>query len=239
MFLSYMPVTKVSDLLIKVHFFRKRFGFLGIYTYRLHGIYIYHYAQLNLFQLGFFIYYKNLFSKYTRKFCKFTILTVIGVKGRKRYHRPKGGEKMNPNTHEQDKQHAFDSFCKKVVKNEMRDFYDEVNRQRKHEVSFSEMSTQELEQLYAMDKYFVTDEIFNVLGLDVVVNDNNIAEALRNLPEQKRDIILLSYFLEMSDREIGDKLNMLRATVQYQRATTLQKLKKIMEGNDYGQQEDK
>ena len=44
-----------------------------------------------------------------------------------------------------------------------------------------------------------------------------IAEALQSLPERKRDIILLSYFLELSDREIGDKLNMLRSTVQYQR----------------------
>ena len=79
------------------------------------------------------------------------------------------------------------------------------------------MSEKELAQLYTEDKYFVSEQIFNVLGLNVIVTDDVIAEALQSLPERKRDIILLSYFLELSDREIGDKLNMLRSTVQYQR----------------------
>ena len=34
---------------------------------------------------------------------------------------------------------------------------------------------------------------FNVLGLDVIVTDDVIVGALENLPEQKRDIILLFY----------------------------------------------
>ena len=88
-----------------------------------------------------------------------------------------------------------------------------------------------MEQLYKVDKYFVTEQIFNILGLDVIVTDDVIAGALDNLPEQKRDIILLSYFLELSDREIGDKLNMLRSTVQYQRTRTLQMIKTFMEGD--------
>ena len=98
------------------------------------------------------------------------------------------------------------------------------------------MSVKEIEQLFTEDKYFVTEQIFNVLGLDVIVADGVIAEALESLPERKRDIILLSYFLELSDREIGDKLNMLRSTVQYQRTSTLQK---VMEGDIYEQQEKK
>jgi DNA-directed RNA polymerase specialized sigma24 family protein len=59
------------------------------------------------------------------------------------------------------------------------------------------------------------------------------------LSERKRDIILLSYFFELSDREIGDKLNMLRNTVQYQRTSTLRQLNKFMEGDTYEQQEKK
>ena len=65
----------------------------------------------------------------------------------------------------------------------------------------------------------------------VIVTDDVIAGALQSLPEHKRDIILLSYFLELSDREIGDKLNMLRSTVQYQRTRTLQQIKTFMEGD--------
>ncbi|WP_442346039.1 sigma factor-like helix-turn-helix DNA-binding protein [Gemmiger formicilis] len=40
-------------------------------------------------------------------------------------------------------------------------------------------------------------------GFDVLVKNELLAEALNALPERKRDIILLSYFLDMSDAEIG------------------------------------
>jgi len=160
------------------------------------------------------------------------------AKGEQRIHHPKGGENVKPDSHEQSKQHAFDSFCKKILKHEARDYYDEMKRQNSRETTFSNLSIKEMEQLHKLDKYFVTEQIFNVLGLNVIVADDFIAEALESLPERKRDIILLSYFLELSDREIGDKLNMLRSTVQYQRARTLQQLKIFMEGDIY-EQEDK
>ena len=146
---------------------------------------------------------------------------------------------MKLNDHEQNKQHAFDSFCKKVLKHEAMDYYDELKRQRSRESTFSDLSTKEMAQLYTEDKYFTTEQIFNVLSQDVIVTDDVIAKALQNLPERKRDIILLSYFLERSDREIGDKLNMLRATVQYQRTRTLQQMKIFMEGDAYEKQDKK
>jgi len=136
---------------------------------------------------------------------------------------------VNPSNHELDKQRVFDSFCKKVLKHEARNYYGEMKRLRDKEVSLSELSEQELEQLSTTDKYFATEQIFNVLGRDVIVNDENIADALRSLPERKRDIILLSYFLELSDGEIGKQLNLIRSTVQYQRTSTLRELKKMME----------
>ncbi|CCQ94181.1 putative RNA polymerase sigma factor, sigma-70 family [[Clostridium] ultunense Esp] len=183
------------------------------------------------FQSGIFAFNLKLFKKVSQKFGSFTIPTVVVVKGEQGSHHPKGGENMKLNNHEQSKRHAFDSFCKKILKHEARDYYHELQRQRKKEKIFSDLSAKEMEQLYTVDKYFVTEQIFNVLGLDVIVTDDVIAEALENLPEQKRDIILLSYFLDLSDREIGDKLNMLRSTVQYQRTRTLQQIKTFMEGD--------
>jgi len=136
---------------------------------------------------------------------------------------------VKPKSHEQDKRHAFDSFCKKVLKNEARNVYLAIKRQRDKEVSFSELSARELEQLSVTDKYFATEQIFNVLGNDIIVCDETIAKALRSLPEQRRDIILLSYFLELSDGEIGEKLDLIRSTVQYQRTSTLRELRKLLE----------
>ena len=136
---------------------------------------------------------------------------------------------MKPTNREKSKRHAFDSFCKKVLKHEARNCYAEIKRLRDKEVSFSELSAGELEQLSATDKYFVTEQIFCVLGHDVIVNDESIAQALQSLPEQRRDIILLSYFLELSDGEIGEKLDLIRSTVQYQRTSTLRELRKLLE----------
>ena len=57
-----------------------------------------------------------------------------------------------------------------------------------------------------------------------------LAEALNALPERKRDIILLSYFLDMSDAEIGELLNVVRTTVFRHRKSALAKIKQYLEG---------
>lgn len=89
---------------------------------------------------------------------------------------------MKYNSHEQSKQHTFDSFCKKVLKHEARDYYNELKRQRDREVSFSDLSEKEMNHLFTEDKYFATEQIFNVLGLNVIVTDDVIAETLQSLP---------------------------------------------------------
>ena len=71
---------------------------------------------------------------------------------------------------------------------------------------------------------------FQVSGFDVLVKNELLAEALNALPEKKRDIVLLSYFLDMSDAEIGDLLNVVRTTVFRHRKTALAKIKQYMEG---------
>ena len=122
----------------------------------------------------------------------------------------------------------FDSFCKKVLKNEAVNFHLEMKRKQEREKTFSELSSQEARQLCINDNYFVTEQIFFVQGNEIVIRNYCIAKALRRLPEKKRDIIILSYFLELSDREIGERLNLIRTTVQYQRCATLELLKKIL-----------
>lgn len=126
--------------------------------------------------------------------------------------------------------HQFDSFCKKVLREEYRDYVRETQRRSNHEISFSELSPKELEQLYVMDEYPSDSQFFIVLGYDIAVKDDLLGKALAALPERKRDIILLSYFLDMTDEKIGETLNMVRATVQYQRTSSLKQLKKILEG---------
>jgi len=143
----------------------------------------------------------------------------------------KGGEYVET-SHAEHKRHTFDSFCKKVLKNEARNIYDEIKRQGEYEVSFSELSTQELNQLLVMDEYPSDFTHFRVLEYCITVKDPAIAGAIAALPDEKRDIILLSYWLDMTDGEIGAKLNMLCRTVQRRRTSSERELKNLMEGTE-------
>lgn len=104
---------------------------------------------------------------------------------------------MEPRSHEEHIRHTFDAFCKKVLRNEARDYLDELARRRSREISFSELPVEVMEQLSVCDDYFAEDRTFDVLGYIVQIASDELAEAITSLPAEKRNIILLSYFLEM------------------------------------------
>ena len=80
------------------------------------------------------------------------------------------------------------------------------------------------------DKYFQDTYLFEIMGFEVAVADELLAEALKALPQDRLEIILLSYFADMTDKEIAGHLNLIRRTVAHRRKNALRKLKKIMEG---------
>lgn len=50
-------------------------------------------------------------------------------------------------------QMKFASYCKKTIKGEAKHYWRELTRQKSKESLFSELTRQELEQLYSMDDY--------------------------------------------------------------------------------------
>jgi RNA polymerase sigma factor (sigma-70 family) len=131
--------------------------------------------------------------------------------------------------HKEHIQHTFDSYCKKVLKRKALDIHREARRRREREVVFSELSARELASLTVTDEYFIDEYIFSVLGESVGVTDADLAGALNELPADRREIVLMSYFFDMTDKDIAQKLNMARRTVAYQRTSSLRELKKILE----------
>lgn len=123
----------------------------------------------------------------------------------------------------------FDYICKLALKGEAVDYNRHMAYRRKHEVLLSEMSEKDLGKLFTMDEYDIERQCFQVLGYDIEVKDALIAEALQALSEKKRDVILLSYFMDMSDAEIARKMNLVRSTVHKHRVRSLELMKKIME----------
>ena len=93
--------------------------------------------------------------------------------------------------------HQFDRLCQMALKGEAVNYYKHMDYRRKHEVTFSELSEKELSKLFIMDEYGTEYHHFEVHGYDIEVKNTLIAEALKELTERKRNVILLSYTLKM------------------------------------------
>lgn len=130
--------------------------------------------------------------------------------------------------------HQFDSICRKVLRDESRNYKKQLARRAEKEINLSELSEAELGQLYAMDEYPSDSTYFDVLEYRVGVKDERLAEALAALPSKKRDVILLSYFLDMNDTEIAEKLKVVGATIHYRRTSSLKELKLRLEVKEDG-----
>ena len=126
-------------------------------------------------------------------------------------------------------QKLFDSYCKRILKNEAIDCFREIQKHRQREIFFSELNEKEWKQLYMEDEYDLDTCNFRVLGYDVEVKDALIAEALNLLSDKKREVVLLAYFLDMSDTEIANLLNLRQSTIHYHRTSSLKSLKEFLE----------
>ena len=131
-------------------------------------------------------------------------------------------------SYEQRIQNQFGGFCVKVLKNEARYIQREYARRREQEKSLDDLTANELEQTASKDHYFNDEHVFEVMGISVVVTGNLLADAIAQLPEEKRNVILLSYFLGMSDREISERMNVVRQTISKRRLVTLKELRKYL-----------
>ena len=132
--------------------------------------------------------------------------------------------------------HQFDSFCKKLLREEARDYAKHIAWLSEHEVSLSELSEEQIDRAYTLDEHPSDCALFNVHGFSIIVHNDRLAHALAGLPDEKRDILLLSYFLDMTDGEIADKLNTVRYTVQRRRVTSLKEMKRRLEVEEDGEQ---
>ena len=68
-----------------------------------------------------------------------------------------------------------------------------------------------------------------MLGHEIEVYDECLAKTLNKLPEKKRTVILMSFYLGMSDAEIGRTLNRVASSIRTRRVSALTMLKKLIE----------
>lgn len=121
--------------------------------------------------------------------------------------------------------HQFDSLCRKILREESRDYRKHIAWRARNEVCFSEMPESRLAEICCWDAYPAESTHFDVLGYRIEVSNEELAGALKMLSDKKRDVVLLSFFMEMSDREIAAMLNVVGSTIQRRRTSSLAELK--------------
>lgn len=139
---------------------------------------------------------------------------------------------MDINQPEQKLCAQFNSYIKKCLRNEVRNIQRANKRISDFEVLFSDLPEGYVEHLCAAPEQDLLLHTFQALHYPVSVENDRLSEALRRLPEQKRTIILLYYFLDMNDEEISQRLHLPQKNITKTRQRTLHSLKKNMEDSN-------
>ena len=181
-------------------------------------------VYLLLVQIGCFHIFKKFFNSATNHTLPYRYGAERGIHT---FHFiAKGGVILKPSDFQKTIQCQFDCKLKKVVKGIVRNYRKELARRQAKEVSFCELPEIVVEKLIVWDDYESEYTTFDVCGTEIRVLDEELAEALKQLPEQSRNIVLMFFFLDMSDSEIGEKLNINRSTSYRHRRNSLEEIKK-------------
>lgn len=128
---------------------------------------------------------------------------------------------MSPSSFEKAIRLQVDCLIRKVIDRTVKNYYRELGRRAKHEVPFCDVTEADLNHVAVTDEYFTGYTVFPVYGTEVRVFDEHLCEAIKALSERQRNIVLMSYFLEISDIEIGEIIGVSQCSVYQSRMKAL------------------
>ena len=129
-------------------------------------------------------------------------------------------------------EYAFNAFCKIVLRYEAINAWRDLKRKEAREISLDYLMSERFFEPSAMDSYFEKQDkptVFFVLGKEVIVDDERLATVLSKLPEQRREVLLLYYFVGYRDEAIGRLYGRCRSTINSRRNVALKQLRKEWE----------
>lgn len=124
--------------------------------------------------------------------------------------------------------YQFEVFCKKVIRGECCDYLRQVLRRAEQEVSFSDMPFDTLLRIGMSDDYPSSHYVFETQRHQISIADERLGEALSQIESAGRNLLLLAYFLDLNDREIGALLGIPRSTIQRRRQRFLDQMKQLL-----------
>ena len=139
---------------------------------------------------------------------------------------------MNTEQYREHIERTFNAFCKIVLYHAALGVYKKLRKKQQFEVSLDYLREFDFEPAYATDKYFVKYDVptaFTIRGKTVIVESEQLAAALLRLPEKRREMLFLRYYLGYSDEEIGKMCGISRSAAFRRRKMALRLLRKEMD----------
>ena len=136
-------------------------------------------------------------------------------------------------------EYAFRAFCKIVLRHEAINAWRDLKRKEAREISLDYLMSERYFEPSVMDIYFEKQDkptVFLVLEKEVIVDDERLATALSRLPELKREVLLLYYFVGYRDEAIGRLYRRCRSTINHRRNVALKQLQKEWERLEHEKQ---
>ncbi|EGO8087665.1 sigma-70 family RNA polymerase sigma factor [Enterococcus faecalis] len=132
-------------------------------------------------------------------------------------------------TKEEEIEWQFDSFCRTVLRNEANSIHRKNKQYTNKVISLSSLTSEDLAKFASYDNYILERTIIVLNDIEIVVDDLAIADAIEQLPEKNKMVILMSFFLDMSDSDISAEIGVARGTVYYYKSSALKLLRKFLE----------
>lgn len=121
----------------------------------------------------------------------------------------------------------FDSFCKSVSRNFVRNLNRTENNRSKHYVD--EPTEYFLELSGRRDAYPSDSFVLYVDGLPCTVESEILYEALLSLSRKQRNILLLDFWYDLTDREIAKRMEVTSRTVYNLRKRAFSRIREYYE----------
>lgn len=124
---------------------------------------------------------------------------------------------------------TFEAYCKTSICNAIRKGRIEKRDRAKRELPISEITDELLFKLctdMSPTETAAQERVsFQIQGKQIDVANLALGQALSRLTPKKREILLMSYFWEMSDSEIAEILGIGKSTVQWWRTNSTKRLR--------------
>lgn len=130
--------------------------------------------------------------------------------------------------HQDHIRHSFDSYCKKIIHNEAVNYQKKQAKLREHQVSANQLNKDEYQELYSRSVTNEGENYFSIYGLRINIKNESLFEAIDCLKLGRKQIILLFYFVGLTDKEIGELQEKSLGSVWYQRQEALEDLQQAL-----------